>query len=130
MRSSVPLYWRLRKSKYRLIGTKCSTCGSIYFPPRPVCLKCRKRGNLSEYQLSHSGKILSWTVIHIPPEGFEEQAPYVIAIIELDDGIRIPGQIINPETIDIGKKVKAVFRKIYEDDQSGLIHYGLKWQIE
>ncbi len=130
MKSSIPLYWRLKKPRYRLIGTKCTTCGSLYFPPRPVCLKCRKRGSLTDYQFSDQGKIVSWTVIHIAPEGFESQAPYAVGIIELEGGVRVSGQILGPiDKIEIGKNVQAVFRRIYEDGDSGLIHYGLKWQI-
>jgi uncharacterized OB-fold protein len=128
--SSVPLYWRLNKPRYRLIGTKCITCSSVMFPPMPLCPKCRSRGKLEPYMLKGLGKVISWTVIRVAPGGFEDQVPYAVAMIELDEGTKIAGQIVNGiDGIEIGKKVKAVFRRMYTDGSSGLIHYGLKWEI-
>ncbi|MEM5797780.1 MAG: Zn-ribbon domain-containing OB-fold protein [Candidatus Aenigmatarchaeota archaeon] len=130
MISSIPLYWRLKKSKYNLIGSRCKVCSGVYFPPKQICPKCRRKGQLEEFALSGRGKIYSWTVIRAAPDGFEHQAPYAVAIIELEEGIKIAGQIVNPpEEVEIGKPVRVVFRKICEDGQAGLIHYGIKWEI-
>lgn len=128
--SSVPLYWRLQKHKYNLIGTKCTICGSVYFPPKSFCPECRRRGIIEEFRFSGKGKIVSYTVIRIPPEGFEKYTPYAVAIIELDEGTRISGQIVGDvNRVQTGKHVETVFRKISEDGDSGLIHYGLKWKL-
>ncbi len=129
--SSVPLFWRLKKSKYMLIGAKCDTCGQVFFPPRVVCVSCRSKGKLSDFQFSGNGTIESFTVIRIPPEGFERSAPYAIAIIRLDEGTSISGQVVGDiEDVEIGRRVKPVFRKITEDGADGLIHYGMKWEID
>ncbi len=128
--SSVPLFWRLRKSKYRLIGTKCATCSSVFFPPKYFCPACRRKGKIEDFQFSGNGTILSYTVIRAAPQGFEKITPYAVAIIKLDEGTNISGQIVSSiDSIKIGKRVKAVFRKMYEDGDDGLIHYGLKWEI-
>lgn len=130
-RSSVPLYWRLQKSRYTLTGTKCHTCGTAYFPPKDFCPSCRRRGEIKEFRFSGRGKILSYTVIRIPPEGFEIYTPYAVAIIELKEGTRISGQVIGrPEDVEIGRPVRPVFRKIHEDGNSGLIQYGIKFEID
>lgn len=130
-RSSVPLYWRLNKPRYTLAGKKCAKCGSAYFPPRPLCQKCRSKGSMKDFTFSGKGKILSWTIIRAAPEGFEHQAPYAVAIIELKEGTNIAGQITSGiEKIEVGKPVRAVFRRMYADGSSGLIHYGVKWEIE
>lgn len=129
-RSSIPLYWRLRKSKYNLVGTKCITCGSVYFPPKNLCPKCRRKGKLEDFQFSGNGKIVSYTIIRTPPEGFEKYAPYAVAIIKLDEGATISGQIVGDiERVDFGKRVKPVFRRIYEDGSDGLIFYGVKFSL-
>jgi uncharacterized OB-fold protein len=128
--SSVPLYWRLQDQKYNLVGTKCVTCNTVYFPPKDFCPTCRRKGKIEQFKFTGKGKILSFTVIRIPPEGFEKYTPYAVAIIELDEGTRISGQIVDRiEEVEIGKAVETVFRKISEDGDSGLIHYGLKWRI-
>ena len=126
---SVPLSWRTRKSKYSLIGSKCLNCNTIYFPPRQFCQKCRRRGKLEEITLSGLGEILSFTIIKSAPKGFEKQAPYTIGIIKLDEGPTLSAQIVNSSCVEIGKKVKMVFRKTYEDGDSGLIHYGFKFEL-
>ncbi len=128
--SSVPLFWRLQKSRYTLTGTKCHACNTAYFPPKDFCPACRRKGEIREFAFSGNGKILSYTIIRVPPEGFQNYTPYAVAIIELDEGTRISGQIIgNPENVGIGKRVRPVFRKIQEDGSSGLIQYGIKFGI-
>ena len=128
--SSVPLFWRTQKSRYTLTGTKCSTCNTAYFPPKAFCPKCRRKGDIQEFRFSGKGRIVSHTTIRIPPEGFQNYTPYIVAIIELDEGTMISGQVIdNPEDVEIGKRVRTVFRKFQEDGSSGLIQYGLKFEI-
>jgi uncharacterized OB-fold protein len=128
--SSVPLYWRLNQPRYKLIGTRCKTCNKAFFPPASLCPNCRSRGQIEDFQFSGKGKIVSWTVIRVAPGGFEDQVPYAVAMIELDEGTMIAGQIVgNPDGMEIGKKVRAVFRRMYTDGSAGLIHYGLKWEL-
>lgn len=130
MISSVPLYWRLRKSKYNLVGTKCANCNSVFFPPRNLCPNCRRSGKTESFRFSGSGKILTYTIIRAPPEGFERNAPYAVAIVRLDEGANVTAQIVGDiKKMDIGKKVRVIFRKIHEDGEDGLIRYGFKFQL-
>lgn len=129
-KSSVPLFWRLKDSKYRLVGTKCTTCNGNFFPPADFCPQCRRKGKIEKFQFSGNGEVLSYTVIRVAPEGFESYAPYAVAIIKLDEGTNISGQIIGDfNKVEIGKRVKSVFRRITEDNKQGLIHYGVKFEI-
>jgi uncharacterized OB-fold protein len=128
-RKSVPLAWRRFQARYRLVGSKCKKCGKIYFPPRVFCKKCGN-GELEEYKLKEEGKVHTFTIIHVAPSGFEHRVPYCIGIIELEDGVKITGEIVGEiEKVKIGSKVRAVFRKIFEDGKDGIIHYGLKWEL-
>jgi len=129
-KSSVPLFWRLKDSKYRLVGTKCGKCGAVFFPPRSVCHKCRTRETIERFNFSGNGEIVSHTIIRSAPEGFEKYVPYAIAIIRLDEGTNISGQIVGDvENIKIGARVRPVFRRMYEDGDKGLIQYGVKFEI-
>ena len=127
--SSVPLTWRSRRSRYALIGNRCSSCNTTYFPPRAICQKCRRKGKLGETALSGLGEVVSFTIIKSPPKGFESQAPYIIGIIKLDEGPTTAAQIINSDNIDVGKRVKMVFRKNFEDGEGGLLQYGFKFEV-
>jgi len=128
--SSVPLFWRLKKSKYGLIGTKCKTCSQVFFPPKSLCPDCRRKGELQEFQFSGNGEVISYTIITAPPEGFEAYVPYAVGLIKLNEGTTISGQVVgDPAKLDIGKKVRPVFRKMYEDGDGGVIHYGIKFEV-
>ncbi len=131
MRSSIALNWRRIPERYRLLGTKCTTCKTNYFPKRNVCIKCRRKGKMEELQYKGIGSIFSFTEISAPPEGFEEQAPYVLAIIQLQEGPRLTAQIVDAhgKDVKIGDKVQSVFRVIQRDDPDGLIHYGFKFRL-
>lgn len=122
-------FWRQIPQRYNLIGTKCSACNRVYFPPRYICPVCRRAGKIEEVKLDGKGELVTYSVIYIAPRGFENQAPYIIGIVELDGGARVTTQIVDcdPKDVKIGMPVKAVFRKVNEDGESGVIYYGYKF---
>jgi len=121
--------WRHFDERYNLMGTKCKTCGTVYFPARNVCANCRRKGEIEPYKLSGKGKIYTYSLISAPPKEFELGAPYVIGIIELEEGAKITAQIDDEiENIEIGMPVEATFRRISEDGKDGVIKYGYKFK--
>lgn len=130
MKESIPLTWRRIPERYRIIGSKCTTCSSHFFPIREVCPKCRRKGKLERIQFAGKGTIYSFTEIDSAPSGFEEQTPYVLAIVQLDEGARLTAQVVDVRASDIkiGDNVEAVFRMIQKDGDEGLIHYGFKFR--
>jgi uncharacterized OB-fold protein len=120
--------WRMAKHRYMLVGTRCGVCGEAHFPPRHVCMNCHNTV-MDRFQFSGLGEIVSYTIIHTAPEGFERQTPYAIALVKLEEGPTISGHVVDRDGIDIGKKVKAVFRKIHEDGPAGVINYGFKFEL-
>lgn len=127
---SVPRFWREIPQRYNLIGNKCSKCGWINFPPRSICPECKDR-ELGLVKLKGGGEVVTYTVIRAAPPGFEELVPYVIAIVQLEEGPRITAQVVDcsPEDISIGAKVRSCFRKIAEDGRAGAISYGYKFKL-
>lgn len=129
---AIPRFWREIPSRYNLIGTECGSCGRRYFPPRIICPQCHRKsvGKMKDVRFEGTGEVLTYSIIHNAPKAFEMQVPYIIAIIELEEGVRATGQIIDcdPKDIKIGMKVKPSFRKIGEDGKSGVIYYGYKFK--
>lgn len=78
--------------------------------------------------LGKNGKIVSWSMVYVPPGEFSEYAPYPVAVVELENSGRIVAQIVDYEQKDlvIGQKVNTVLRKIMEPDLDGVIPYGIK----
>jgi len=99
-------------------------------PPKTFCPSCRRSGKIENFQFSGNGKISSYTIIRVPPEGFEMHTPYAVAIISLDEGTNISGQVIGDiNQVEVGKRVQPVFRRLMEDGKDGVIHYGVKFEI-
>lgn len=124
-------YWREIPQRYRLEANVCDGCGNKHFPPRLVCPECGSR-NLSSTTLSDRGKILTYTIIYTPPARFVDQSPYAMAIVELEDGVKLTAQIVDIEfdELEVGLPVKIEFRKIYESGESGILCYGYKFVPE
>jgi len=122
-----PRYAREIPQRYRLEASKCKKCGKVFFPPRLICSSCKTR-EFEKINLSDQGKIVTFTTIRVAPEQFNEQVPYSVAIVELNEGVRITTQVVDckPEDMAIGKPVKIVFRKIQEEGKTGIICYGYK----
>ncbi len=126
-------FWRETQSRYNMIGRECGNCSKVYFPPREMCPKCRRSslGKMEKVKLSGKGKVISYSIIHDGLPEFSMQVPYTVAIVELEEGAKITGQIVDccPDSIEIGSEVQAVFRKLGEEGKSGIIHYGYKFRL-
>lgn len=74
--------------------------------------------------------MVTYTIVRNPPKWFEKVPPYVIGIVKLDDGTMVTSQItdIEPEDVKVGMAVEAVFRKVMEDGDSGIIEYAIKFR--
>ena len=127
---AVPFHWRRFKERYQMIGSKCETCGSHFYPRRTICPKCRRKGKMDDVKFSGKGKIFSHTIIRVPPIGFDRYVPYAVAIVELEEGCKVVSQVvdIDLDKIEIGMPVKSCFRKIKEENNSGIIMYGFKFK--
>jgi uncharacterized OB-fold protein len=132
MKSNVARFWREIPQRYNLVGNKCGVCNKVFFPPRESCPNCRRKsiGKMEQLKLKGKGEIISYTIIHVAPENFEEQIPYPIAVIELEEGPRVTAQIVdcNNDDVKIGMKVQSTFRRIQEDGYIGAIYYGYKFK--
>jgi len=97
-------------SEKRLMAAKCSECGTVLLPPKPMCTKCLST-NLKWIELEGAGKLLSYTVIHVAPEQFQSLTPYSVGIVEFKSGLRLPGMIrdVTPEALIVGLELKICF---------------------
>ncbi|MBN2542276.1 Zn-ribbon domain-containing OB-fold protein [bacterium] len=124
---SVPKTWRGEKYRYRLEAVKCTGCGKTYMPARAVCPECGSR-DFEDIKLPAEGKIVTYSMVHVGPAQMQFEVPYAVAIIELENGLRLTTQIVDTQNkeLKIGQKVRMVFRKIQEDGKTGVIGYGYK----
>jgi len=127
----VARFWREIPQRYNILANECGSCNRVFFPPKESCPDCRRKsmGKMKEVKLSGKGEVITYTIIHVGQEGFEEQVPYAIAIIKLEEGPQITAQIVDCELdeVKIGMKVESTFRKIKQDGSTGAIYYGYKF---
>jgi len=143
----VSRHWRLRHERLQMVGEVCRNigCERKIFPPRDICPYCNQPANI-EYKFSGKGEVYSFTTVYQPPAGFEEFAPYAVALVKLEEGPMITAMLTDLEMkwvekeidgevrevgeyqIQIGMPVEMVTRILKKDGDRGLIHYGYKFR--
>jgi len=126
----VPRHWRLRQQRYGLVGEVCPHCEAKLFPPRDVCPHCGGEAK-NTYNFSGRGTIYSYTMMYDAPAGFEEQAPYAVALVKLEEGPMVTAQLtdLGEQKVEIGMPVEMVTRRIRQDgDERGMLVYGYKFR--
>jgi len=106
-------YWKAAR-RHELVFQKCRSCGQEIYFPRTICYRCLS-GDLEWVRSTGQGIVYSYTIIYQASyESFAPDVPYVYAIVELQEGIRMISNIINinPLLVKIGMKVKVVFEDV------------------
>lgn len=94
----------------KLMGGKCKKCRKVHLPPRPLCDNCFSK-EFEWTEIPQKGKLLTYTVIHVAPAQFQSMTPYAVGIIQLENGVKIPGMIrgVALEQIKIGMPLTIDF---------------------
>ena len=125
----IPRHWRLRKQRYGLVGEVCPHCEAKIFPPRDVCPECGQEAK-TLYSFSGRGEVYSYTTVYEPPAGYEDNVPYTVALIKLEEGPMVTAQLTDLDgEVQIGAPVEMVTRRLRSDgDERGLLVYGYKFR--
>jgi uncharacterized OB-fold protein len=105
-------------NEHKLMGSRCTDCGKLYLPPRPMCTECYSQ-DITWVEMPVEGKLIAFTTIHIAPTamieaGYGRDNPYCSGLVELENGLTISAQILgvdasNPDEIKIGTKLRAAY---------------------
>ena len=110
-----------------LMGSRCKRCGARSFPPRADCDQCMS-GDFEFFELSGKGNLHTFTKIVAPPTGFEDVAPYIVGLVDFEDGGKAVawfGDSIAEEDIEIGMEVQVV-PQIFEELEEIKVYYSLE----
>jgi uncharacterized OB-fold protein len=95
-----------------LEGTRCASCGAIFLGERTTCSKCGTTGRLEPKRLSDRGELYVYSIVHRSFPGIE--VPYVSAIVDLEGGGTVKGNLINvepePDKIFFDMPVEVVYK--------------------
>lgn len=104
-----------------LEGEKCTACDAIFLGKRGVCSKCGERGRFESVKLSNQGELYVYSIIHRSFPGIE--VPYVSAIVDLEGGGTVKGNLINiepdPEHVKLGMPVEVIYQIAPRKDAEG-----------
>ena len=114
--NSASFYQFLTEKK--LMASMCKKCQALYLPPHPICIKCH--GNEMEWvEMKGKGKLATFTAVAVGQsrtieEGYSRDNPYLVGIVELDEGPKISGRILGidakkPENIKVGTPLTIEF---------------------
>ncbi len=102
-------------------GYKCGSCGAVFLGPRTVCSKCSTRGQMKAIPLAKTGKLYAFSVVYRSFPGIK--TPFVSAVVDLDGGGTIKGNLIDvepdPQTIKMGMPVEITFGDAGRTDKAG-----------
>ena len=121
-------HWRLRAARYRLEGLRHRTTGEVRFPAEPTTDTAAQAWE--PHTLSGAGTIYSFSVVRQPPAGYEEQTPYILALVRLAEGPLITAQLTDcdPQDVTIDMPVEMITRRLRDLGPDGLIVYGYKFR--
>lgn len=112
---SIP-FWEGARN-HELLVQRCKTCGHHWFPPSTVCTGCGNN-NIEWVKSAGKGRIFSFVIFHrLYHKGWDGEIPYVVAIIELDEGARMLSNVIGIPVQDVkcDMPVKVVFDDVTEE---------------
>lgn len=122
-------HWRMQGERLRLEGSSCTSCGAARLGAASRCEACGGT-TLRPVRFSGLGELWSHALVQDAPEGFAEQAPYLVGWVRLEEGplVAAPLTDMDPSEARIGLPVEMVTRRVREDGPDGLIVYGYKFR--
>ncbi len=110
-----------------LMGSRCKKCGATSFPPRADCVECMS-GDFEFFEISGKATLHTFTKIVSAPTGFEDLAPYIVGVADLEETGRILawiGETIKEDEIKIGMDMQVV-PQIFDELEDIKVYYSLE----
>ena len=104
-----------------LEGHRCASCSAVFLGERTVCSSCGTRDRMEPMRLANTGSLYVYSIVHRSFPGVE--VPYISAIVDLDGGGTVKGNLIHiepdPEKVKMGMPVEAIFKIAPTEDREG-----------
>lgn len=102
-----------RLEQGKVSGTRCKECGMVFFPPRADCYKCLS-SDMEWFDVSGTGKLLTYSKLEYAPIGFDNDLPYTIALLDYGD-YKVFGRLdssLSNDEVSVGMEMKTVSNKL------------------
>jgi len=104
--------------KGKVLATQCKVCKKVYFPPRMDCSNCLSVDQMNWKDIDNEWRLLTYTIAHFAPTGFEEDTPYILAVAESNEGLKALARFekeVSEDKLKLGMKLKLVPVKLPKD---------------
>jgi len=111
----------------RIMGSRCNKCSAISFPPRADCEACMS-GDFEFFEMTGKSVLNTYTKIVAAPTGFEDETPYIVGVVDLEEGGRALawfGESIKEDDIKIGMELQLV-PQIFDELEEIKVYYSLE----
>jgi len=132
---SSAVWYRGKRGRYLIEGSRCAACGQRYFPPRAglLCPACGTR-SMEPYRCADHGEVVARVMddMGFPAWGYGDDLPRVMVVVRLDDGIHVLGDVVDLAPGDDappGSRVRAEFRKHRREDTGAWV-YGFRFVFD
>ena len=99
--------------KGKVVGTRCKGCGQVFFPPRADCYQCLS-SDIEWFEVSGTGKLVSFSKLEYAPAGFGDDLPYALAVLDYGE-YKVFGRIssdLSDEEIKVSMEMKTVVNRL------------------
>lgn len=107
-------YWEGCRA-HELVLPRCGRCGRFVFYPRPACPYCGLDDEMEWVRTSGRGRLASYVIQHVPAPGYEDETPFVIALVALEEGVTMLSNIVGvepaPESLKLGMELEVAFEE-------------------
>ncbi|SMB22750.1 conserved protein of unknown function [Sterolibacterium denitrificans] len=116
----------------KIHGSKCTTCGTPYFPKKAACHNPNcSESKIVDCDFGGQGVIWSYSVADFAPPAPHKHdkpfKPYVIGVIDMENGLRLVGQMVDPlEKVSVGAKVELVVDALYHEEDKTFTSWKFK----
>jgi uncharacterized OB-fold protein len=107
----------------KVAGTKCQSCGLVFFPPRADCYQCLS-SDVQWFEVAGEGELLTYSKLQFAPVGFDQDVPYCIALLDYGD-YKVFGRIsseVPEEELQVGMKMSTAANQL----PNGQLNYVFK----
>jgi uncharacterized OB-fold protein len=113
----------------RLLGSRCQSCGEVFYPRRHVCARCLHEGT-DDLELGPRGELYTWTYVHVPlfAKRNAKVSAYGVGQIDLPEGPRVQAVLVGgPDDFRIGMELELELEVLGEDkDGNDIVIYRFK----
>ncbi len=125
---SITRHWRRRINLYRLVGSRCRSCGRTFYPSSARCIYCGS-GDVEQVRIEGEPRLLSYSIVYSTTSEGKYESPVILGLVDVG-GVKLITEItdVDPGSVEIGMRLEPVLRKVTVHGESGLIYYAMKFR--